>query len=118
MKTIFLAVSILFMSSVGHCFETWRSSNTATSTGAAPSVKALCTETQRGILHGVCTGFGVASSSIEIVNSTFTYTGVKVIGPITTLVADQCKYYDTVLDNWMGYHKPNTATVTILYDCY
>ena len=119
MKKILLIASILFLGpELSFARDVWRSSNTATSTGGGFSVLPLCTASQRGIFHGVCTGFGVAASSITIVNSTFTYSGVNVVGPITTLVADQCKYYDTIMPNGMGYHKPNTATVTILYECF
>lgn len=117
---MFLVVGLLaFLCGGAHAERIWLSSNTATSTGITnTSVNMLCTQTQRGIFHGICTNFGVAAASTTIVNSTWTISGVKAIGAITTLVADQCKYYDTVLGNGMGYYKPNTANVTILYDCY
>lgn len=98
----------------------WSSSNTETAsvTTALSSVNVLCDQTQYAVLHGICTNFGVAASSVAIVNSTFTYTNVKIIGPVTTLVADQCKYYDTFMGKGLGYHKPNVAGLTILYACY
>ena len=115
MKTLFLASCALFLSSIVQAIDVWNSSTTATSSN---SVNVLCTETQRGIFHGVCTNFGVAAASMTVVNSTFTTTGVKLIGPISTFVADQCKYYDAAFPSGMGYYKTNTANVTILYQCY
>jgi hypothetical protein len=114
-KRIFMALGILMSVSTVYAMDIWKSSTTATS---VTGVNMLCTETRRGILHGICTDFGVAAASTTIVNSTFTISGVSWIGPVSTLVADQCKYFDTVVPNGMGYHKPNVATVTILYDCY
>lgn len=117
MKRFLIAPLFLFLSVSVHAVEKiWKSSTTVTST--VSSVAVLCTATQRGIFHGVCTDFGVAASSITVVNSTWTVTGVKQIGPISTNVADQCKYYDTFFINGLGYSKTNTAGVTVLYDCY
>ena len=112
MKRFLLVIlASLFMASMSQAYEGWLASTTSTSTGPA-SVNKLCDYGQRGIFHGVCTDYGVASASMTIVNSTYTFSGaagVTKVGPISTLVADQCKYFDTVM--------PNAATVTILYQC-
>lgn len=117
MKKLLGLISVLFLSMNGFAVEVWLSSSPATSTGAT-GVVPLCSSSQRGVLHGVCTNFGVASSSVTIVNSTYTLTGVSAIGPISTFVADQCKYYDVVMPKGMGYNKPNTTNISILYQCY
>lgn len=120
-KFIFVFAVMATMAGAAHAVtpSVWRSSNTATNTGVTNlSVTMLCNQNQRGILHGVCTNFGVASASVTIVNSTYTVAGVSKIGPISTLVADQCKYYDTMMPNGMGFFKPNTADISILYHCY
>lgn len=115
-KLFILMMAFLLSGSSAYASEIWLSSTTATST-ASTGVNSLCDSGQRGIFHGICTDFGVAAASTTIVNSTWTLTGVTRVGPITTLVADQCKYFDMEMPNALGYNKPNTAIVTILYRC-
>lgn len=116
MKRLLTFAVILLSVSVASAYDVWKSSTPATAT-TGTEVRMLCPETQRGIFHGVCTSFGVASASMTVVNSTYTLSGVSSIGPISTLVADQCKYYDVMFPKGLGYNKPNTATATILYEC-
>lgn len=105
---------MVFVGKVLYARDIWRSSSTATSES---TVVPLCRS--KGIFHGICTDTGVTAASTTILSSTWSTTATKIVGPITTLVADQCKYYDTVfLSTGMGYLKPNTAAVTILYDCF
>lgn len=110
---LFLLVSIPALSRAE--YRVWRSSNTST---ASNGIKVLCESGQRGVFHGVCTDFGVAASSMTIHNSTWTLAATRAAGPITTLVADQCKYYDFVTPAGLSYFKNNAAAVTILYDCF
>lgn len=119
MKRTLVALILILSASSGYAISpaVWKSSTTSTSTGAG-SVNVLCAETRRGVLHGICTDFGVAAASTTVVNSTFSITTGNMVGPVSTLVADQCKYFDTFLGNGLGYYKPNVATVTYLYDCY
>lgn len=104
---VFLFSPLLFAGDV------WRSSSTITNDGA---YQRLCRG--RSVFHGICTDFGVAAASTTIVNSSFTVVGVNQIGPVTTFVVDQCKYYDAQMPNGLGYQKTNVAGVTILYSCY
>jgi hypothetical protein len=113
MKRILVALTFLMLSSSVMAIDVWKSSTTATNDGV---YDMLCPK--RAVFHGVCTDFGVAASSVTIFNSSFTVTGVKQIGPISTLVADQCKYYDAEMPNGLGYQKTNVAGITILYSCY
>ena len=115
MKKLILFAGLLFAPIFAFAVspQVWKSSNTATNDGN----KMLCGS--RAILHGICTNFGVASSSTTFYNSSWTVTGVsRVVGPVTTLVADQCKYYDTIFPNGLLYQKTNTANVAILYECF
>lgn len=115
MKRLILLAGLLFAPVFAFAIspQVWKSSNTSTADGN----KMLCEK--RGVLHGVCTSFGVASSSTTLYNSSWTVVGVqRIAGPISTFVADQCKYYDTTFTNGLLYQKTNTATVTYLYDCY
>lgn len=114
-KLLLLSIALLVPSFAKADYRVWKSSNV---TVAANSLKVLCGEGQRGIFHGQCTDFGVASSSMTIHNSTWTLTATQAAGPISTLVADQCKYYDIFTPNGLSYFKNNTASVTIMYDCF
>ena len=111
-----LAVSILFFASSAYAYDVWLSSTPVAAT-ASLGVAKLCDAYQRGIFHGICTDYGVAAASTTIVASTYTLTGVRTIGPISTFVADQCKYFDLMTNGGLGYNKPNSAVVTILYQC-
>lgn len=115
-KAICLAVFLLAGLGTAHADGVWESTHTATNDGA---YTFLCQK--RAVLHGVCTNFGVAAASTTIVASSFTATAASILAgipSISTLVADQCKYYDTVFVNGMGYQKTNVASVSILYQCY
>lgn len=117
-RFLLLTVAMMLSGSIVHAMEkVWLSTSPV---GSSQAVVPLC-RSKTGILHGVCTNFGVAAASVTVVNSTFTiYDPIaKIVGPISTLVADQCKYYDISLSTGgMGYIKPNAALITILYDCY
>ena len=116
-KKLLIVAFVLGMAGVARAApQVWQSSNTAT---AATTLRVLCNQNQKAIFHGVCTSFGVASASMTVVGSTWTYSGATtVVGPISTLVADQCKYYDIVVNRGLSFFKNNAATVTILYQCY
>ena len=118
MKKLIVVLSLaLMLPAVGMAqYKVWRSSRTV---AAKTTLNVLCGAGERGIFHGVCTDFGVAASSVAVVNSTWTYTAATTLaGPITTLVADQCKYYDITLPGGLSFFKNNAAGITILYDCY
>jgi len=114
MKRLLIFSLLLAMPSFVKAGDIWRSTNTLTTHNFVP----LCEGTQRGILHGICTSFGVASASMTVYNSTWTVADSQFLGPISTLVADQCKYYDVALPKGLSYRKTNAASVTILYQCY
>jgi len=115
MKKIILTMALLLGASLSSmAVDVWRSSNAITTQA---TMQTLCSNTQRGIFHGVCTNFGVAGSSIAILSSA-TFTSGNIVGPITTLVADQCKYYDVAFSSGMYFFKNNAAVVGILYKCY
>ena len=107
-----LAAALLFSSAAANALDVWKSSST---TAATTNIQMLCPG--RAVFHGICTDFGVASASTTIVNSSWTLSADK-IGPVTTLVADQCKHYDAHFGKGLSYFKNNTAGVTILYTCY
>lgn len=113
MKKILFAASLMLIPVFSMAGEVWKSSNVATS----HNFNALCTGNQRGFLHGICTDFGVASSSMTVYGSSWTTTAPYVIGPVSTFVADQCKYFDVNLGKGLGFQKTNTAVVTIMYEC-
>lgn len=117
MKKLLMVAFFLGIAGVAHAVpQVWTSSNTA---AATTTLRVLCNENQKAIFHGVCTSFGVASASMTVVGSTWTYTNATTVaGPISTLVADQCKYYDIVVNRGMSFFKNNAAAVTILYQCY
>jgi hypothetical protein len=116
MKKLILALPILMISGMAMGMDVWKSSNTAATT---TTLNILCTATQRAVFHGACTDFGVASASYTIVGSTWSYTAnTTVVGPVTTLVADQCKYFDIRVNYGMSYFKNNAAGVTFMYECY
>ena len=117
MKKLFLVGVLMFLCSQARAVEVWKSSTTAT---ADVTIRPLCST--RGIFHGVCTNFGVASASMTVVASSWSYTTttghVNGVGNISTLVADQCKYYDIAFPNGMVFYKNNATQVTIMYTCY
>lgn len=115
MKKALFAAMMLIVPALGQAKEIWLSSNTAVAT---TGVQVLCGAGQRGHFHGVCTDFGVASSSMTIHNSSWTLAGTQQHGPISTITTDQCKYYDTVMPKGLSYFKNNTAAVSILYQCF
>ena len=113
-KILFLSGLLLsFLSFPSYSIDVWQSSTTATNDGL---YQKLCNG--RSVLHGICTDFGVAAASTTIVNSSFTFTATGATGPVSTLAADQCKYYDSFFSAGLGYQKLNTAAITILYSCY
>lgn len=114
-KLILLSLIFSVPAGVFAEYRVWKSSNVTVATN---NVRVLCSGGQRGVFHGVCTDFGVASSSMTIHNSSWTIAGTQAAGPISTLVADQCKYYDIVTPAGLSYFKNNAAAVSILYDCF
>lgn len=113
MNKLIFALGLLMASTGVMAVDVWKSSSTAV---ASTGLQTICGAGNRGILHGVCTDFAVASSSMTLYNSSWTVSGVRSIGPIGT-TAEGCKYYDTDLPNGISYFKNNTAAVTILYRC-
>lgn len=96
----------------GFAFDVYQSTNTMPNV----SFLMLCGEGKRGFLHGVCTDFLVAGSSMTVYNSSWTTSNVKVLGPIGT-TTENCRYYDTDMPGGISYRKTNAATVSILYRC-
>lgn len=88
----------------------------STSTTVALDNVSLCNAGKRGFLHGICTDFAVAASSMTVYNSSWTTSVSKIIGPVGT-TAEGCRYYDTDLPAGILYRKTNAAAVTILYRC-
>jgi len=116
MKKILLTLALCMGSGSVFAADVWTSSTTVANIA---SLKMLCPK--RALFHGICTNFGVASASTTVIASSWTYTDATAnagLGPVTTLVADQCKYYDVVFTNGLSYLKPNAANVTMMYQCY
>lgn len=110
------AIGFFIFSWVGASFaveSTWYSSHTAT----ADSLQALCVGTQRGHIHGVCVNTGVASSTMTIVNSTWTLTANNIVAKIDAS-SKGCEYFDSIQPSGLMYDKFGTSDVTIEYDCH
>jgi hypothetical protein len=90
----------------------WKSSWTITA-----ETGTLCGGGKRGVYHGVCVNTAVASSSVTVVNSSFTATGSQSFG-IKNTNASGCFYYDVLAPKGLFYTKVGLADVTMLYDCY
>lgn len=115
MKTFIVLGLLMFLYSRAQALDAWISSNTATT----DSMKVLCGGGQKAILHGVCSNYPVASSTMTFANSSYTITGVSIIKVSSLNVSHtECFYYDASFPGGLIYDKYLEGDVTILYACY
>jgi hypothetical protein len=123
-KKWILVLSLLFLPCLSFAIApaVWLSSNTTTT----DTTQVLCgqystplaTSTLHGWLHEVVISSPAVGGSVTIYNSTFTTTGARSVGPITTLVYPNEYLYDVDFPNGMIYSTTGGAQVQILYQCY
>jgi hypothetical protein len=112
-RLFLLLVALFLVSRAEAVYDLWTASNTETT----DSMKVLCTK--RGILHGICSQWPVASSTMTVANSTYTLSNTKFIkfsGLSTSWT--ECIYYDVDFSSGIIYDKYLGGDVTILYKCY
>lgn len=124
---IFLMLSAIGMARWAHALDTqaWLSSNTST----ADSLGTLCgqfligqtTVPAQGAIHAINISSGVAGTTLQLYDSSFTITSATsslTIGPIMTTAVTPSLFYDIVFRRGLCYVKTGTATVQILYQCF